>query len=97
MATDLVFDELLRAGALIDALDQNGNSPAMVAAMVTRYDLVLSLLERGASFDLRNIHGLSLKSMVERDRRIINPAGDQGVFYSQVVDWIETRADPDPL
>lgn len=93
MTNDAVFDELLQAGADIDARDEDGDTPAMVAAMATRYDLVLSLLENGARFDIPNRHGMSLKSQVERDRRIINPAGDQGVFYSKVAMLIGARVD----
>lgn len=90
---DVVFDELLRAGAEIDARDENGNTPVMVAAMVARYDLVLSLLEKGASFDVPNRHGLSLKNQVERDRRIINLEGDQGAFYSKVANLVGAGVD----
>lgn len=93
MANGSAFEELLRAGASIDALDEGGNSPAMVAAQLTRYDLVLLLLERGARLDIQNANGLNLKNMVERDRRTINPAGDQGGDYSKVSEWIEARVD----
>ena len=64
------LEVLIRAGANLNALDEYGNTPALQAAGLNRYDIVLILLENGADPSLKNKNGISVYERVEKSNGV---------------------------
>jgi ankyrin repeat protein len=90
-ANDEVIDALLDAGANIDALNDNGDTPAMTAAGFARFDLVYKLLMRGASYSIRNKSGKTLVDRVAGFRGGLEPGSEWAAWYDRVVAWLNEQ------
>ncbi|KAL4136997.1 hypothetical protein PRIC2_000524 [Phytophthora ramorum] len=67
---------LIENGADPNAIDENGDTALHYAVELERYDLVETLMKRGADSSIKNLKGLSAMEIAEEDdlKEILNPA-----------------------
>ncbi|KAE9048529.1 Myosin-8 [Phytophthora rubi] len=67
---------LIENGADPNAIDVNGDTALHYAVELERYDLVETLMKRGADSSIKNLKGLSAKEIAEEDdlKEVLNPA-----------------------
>lgn len=63
--TSPCFNALLDYGVDINSVDGNGQSPLLSAADLTRYDIVYSLLKRGANYSIEDDFGRDINTFIE--------------------------------
>jgi ankyrin repeat protein len=85
---------LQRFGADIDATNEKGESPALIASKVDYYRTVMDLVKRGASCFSHDKIGRTLGYWAARSRLV--PESDQGIARRQVVEWLESKGFPWP-
>ncbi len=91
-ASDASMLELLLAyGADPNAVGSRGNTPAMIAAGVGRFDLVYTLLENGADFSIKNLKGRSLIDRVSAKQDSFAPGSRQAASFALVRNWLCER------
>ncbi len=79
---------LLDAGADIDARGMNGDTPALYAAWLGRFDIVYELLDRGADYKARNYFGRDLIGLVETNRKAMDPNHELYMWLEKVSAWL---------
>lgn len=84
-------DQLLRAGADINARDSYSNTPLLAAAVLGDYGIVLQLLKRGADFRLRNQHGQDLASFVTKSIGKIRVGTKWAKARDEVMAWLSNE------
>lgn len=83
---------LIEAGADIDHQDGSGGTPVMVAASVSRFDMVYVLLQNGADPTLKTNWGSDLASRIKTfGDRGIRRGGEQHKWYIEVVGELQKR------
>lgn len=82
---------LLESGADPDARDSRGNTPAMIAAGIGRFDIVHELLRSGASVELKNHAGVGLLDRVVAKRGAFVRGSNQERSLGEVIDWLRAR------
>ncbi|RLN91499.1 hypothetical protein BBJ28_00021197 [Nothophytophthora sp. Chile5] len=67
---------LIENGVDVDAVDESGDTALHYAVELGRYDLVETLMKRGADSSIQNLKGLSAVAIAEEDelKEILNPA-----------------------
>jgi uncharacterized protein len=84
---------LIERGANVNQQDPTGLTPAMMAAMQNRYDLVLYLLTNGANPTLATRGGMTLGGLIGAD--LENPSflrtGEQFAARGRVIDVLEAK------
>ena len=63
----LTVDTLLRNGADVNVVDENGESPLFIAARIGSDAILEKLVDHGAELDIRNFLGQSLASLITVD------------------------------
>ena len=92
----VAVDILLAAGADIDVQNHGevfgrpsgGDTPALVAATLGRYDLVYALLERGADPSLRNVNGVDLADRLSSREHGLRPGSDAAFWMKKVIEYM---------
>ncbi|MCH6234196.1 ankyrin repeat domain-containing protein [Cognataquiflexum rubidum] len=76
-----VVTTLLKKESQVDIVDENGNTP-LADAIFNEVDenIIISLLENGASLNKKNHHGISPKDFINKD-------------MSKVVEWIKKNSE----
>ena len=91
---------LLAAGAdpngrSLDAPPADGafgsDTPVMEAAYRNRYDIVYELLEAGADYKIRNIHGLDLPDLMARHIEVLVSGNEVDKDMEKAIDWLSHR------
>jgi len=86
--TDLyVLSLLISSGADIDAQTVRGDTPAMVAAGLGRFDLVYKLLDSGANFRVENNNGSTLLGEISAKRNFYISGSTQEKSLQRVISW----------
>ncbi|KAG6590699.1 myosin-like protein [Phytophthora cinnamomi] len=86
---------LIENGADPNAIDVNGDTALHYAVELERYDLVETLMKRGADSSIKNLKGLSAKEIAEEDdlKEILNPANHVPKVEEAPVEPEEPQAD----
>lgn len=93
--TDLyVLSLLISSGADINAQTNRGNTPAMVAAGIGRFDLVYELLNSGTDFTIENNDGLDLLSKVTAKQNFYVSGSVQEKSLQKVITWFLQKGVP---
>ena len=87
----LVLKILLTYGADPNMKEARGNTPAMIAAGVGRFDIVYVLLNSNADYNLKNDAGYSLLDRVAAKRNAFIPGSEQEKSLEQVIDWLSRK------
>ena len=74
---------LLASGADVNAQDNGGETPAMAAAMVYRFDIVYMLLDHGAEVSITTKSGDTLSTFVD-DAPLLDVRQDQQYWHDKV-------------
>ena len=82
---------LLEHGADPNVKDARGNTPAMIAAGVGRFDIVYALLNRGADHSLRNEKGYNLLDRISAKRNVFVPGSAEEESLERVIAWLSER------
>lgn len=82
---------LLNYGADPDMKDDRGNTPAMIAAGVGRFDIVYVLLSKDADYSLKNDKGHTLLDRIASKRNAFIPGSTQERYLEKVVAWLSAR------
>lgn len=72
-----IADTLINSGANINAIDNEGNTPLSTAASNRKYDVVRTLLSRGADKKIRNAYGKSPADIAIEIKQKCTLASDQ--------------------
>ena len=81
---------LLDAGANINCQDKWGDTPAMDAAALYRFDLVYVLLGRGADYSIKDRWGATIVSFV-KDVPMLSARKEQLVWHEKVIQFLKER------
>lgn len=87
---------LLDAGADINARTESrvfdksmgGNTPAMQATGLGRFDIVYELLKRGADYNIKNDNGYDLADRVATKKNAFVPGSDSAKWLNKVIVWL---------
>jgi len=82
---------LLQASADINAQDGMGSTPAIKAANLNRYDLVLKLLKHNADHKLKNNWGVTLVDRMEDIRVTIDLESEEFKWRLKVIDYLREK------
>lgn len=82
---------LLDHGADPNVKDARGNTPAMIAAGVGRFDTVYTLLNRGADYSLRNDKGYNLLDRISSKRSVFVPGSAEEESLERIIGWLSER------
>lgn len=82
---------LLKHGADPNVKDARGNTPAMIAAGMGRFDIVYKLLKGGADHSLKNDRGYSLLDRIASKRNVFAPGSGQKKYLEKVIAWLRER------
>ena len=85
------LEALLDAGADVNFRSSIGNTPALVAASLGRFDLVYELINRGADCSLSNDQGHDLIYFVRSKRSALNPNHELFSWLERVSAWLRDR------
>ena len=80
---------LIAAGANLNFLDRDGNTPMIIAAMENKYDMVYDLLEAGADPSIIDKWGKTLVYFIGTSRTA--PATEDYQWRSKVVDFLKAK------
>ncbi len=86
-----VLTMLLKYGADPNVKEAKGNTPAMIAAGVGRFDIVYVLLDSNADYNLKNDKGYSLLDRIASKRNVFVPGSEQEKSLLQVIGWLSER------
>lgn len=86
-----MVDLLLGAGADINAKDKFGATPVMVAAGRGDYEMVYSLLERGADYTLRNANGSDLADAIAKNVGRLRAGTKWAKWQEKVIEWLQAK------
>uniref|UniRef100_M4BXS7 Myosin-like protein n=1 Tax=Hyaloperonospora arabidopsidis (strain Emoy2) TaxID=559515 RepID=M4BXS7_HYAAE len=86
---------LIENGADPNAVDENGDTALHYAVELDRYDLVETLMKRGADSSIKNLKGLSAVEIAEEDdlKEILNPANH--AWKAEEASGADEEAQPD--
>ncbi|CAI5730535.1 unnamed protein product [Hyaloperonospora brassicae] len=86
---------LIENGADPNAVDENGDTALHYAVELDRYDLVETLMKRGADSGIKNLKGLSAMEIAEEEdlKKILNPAIHAGKAEEGSADTGESQSD----
>ncbi|GMF09243.1 unnamed protein product [Phytophthora lilii] len=86
---------LIENGADPNAIDENGDTALHYAVELERYDLVETLMKRGADSSIKNLKGLSAMEIAEEDdlKEILDPAHHVPKVEETPVEPEEPQAD----
>ncbi|CAH0477798.1 unnamed protein product [Peronospora belbahrii] len=86
---------LIENGADPNAIDENGDTALHYAVELDRYDLVETLMKRGADSSIKNLKGLSAMEIAEEEdlKEILNPVKHALVTEEVSIDTDEPQAD----
>ncbi|KAG7390369.1 hypothetical protein PHYPSEUDO_008197 [Phytophthora pseudosyringae] len=86
---------LIENGVDSNAVDENGDTALHYAVELGRYDLVETLMKRGADSTIKNLKGLSAMEIAEEDdlKEILNPANHVLKVEEITVESEEPQAD----
>jgi ankyrin repeat protein len=82
---------LLRFGANTNVRTAKGDTPAMVAASLGRFDIVYELLNSGADYSLKNNRGYSLLDRMSSKRNMFVAGSVQEKVLEKVIAWLSER------
>ena len=87
------MDVLLTVGADIDAKNDHGNTPLILAAVVQKFEIVYWLLIRGADYTLTNKNGYSCLNRIARGQQLLKGVPDhpEAPWLAKVIAWLEER------
>lgn len=84
-------EALLDAGASINAQNRFGNTAAMAAAGLGRYEIVYRLLEHGADFRVRNLNGNDLADRVVSNVGMLRLGSESAKWQEKVIEWLQAK------
>ncbi len=82
---------LFEHGANPNVKESKGNTPAMIAAGVGRFDIVYVLLDSGADYSLKNDRGYSLLDRIASKRKAFVSGSAQEKDLEKVIVWLSER------
>ena len=85
------IDMLISSGADINATDMHGTTPAMTAAGLGQYDVVLKLLIAGADYNHKNTRGKTLSDIIRKRSKTMDPKSELTTWMHKVVKWLKEK------
>ena len=81
----------MKYGADINYQRKKGDTPAMAAAGVGRFDIVYELLTNGADYSIKNEAGYSLVDRINKKKNIFIKGGEEEKWLEKVVDLLRSK------
>lgn len=82
---------LVDAGADIDVVSENGDTPVMEAVSLIKFDVALFLLDRGADYDIQNKHGYSVFDRVNKKLQLLDKKHRKYLEAQKLADYLRKR------
>lgn len=82
---------LLDAGADIEGRDSFGRTPLLYMAFMGNFELMYTLLERGADYSVRDNQGNDITMHIARRSKMLRSGNPQIPYMEKVVNWLKQR------